>query len=46
MQAAAEVGTAASTTAGLAGQRLVQMRDFYAFLLEEIPALLDRWHQR
>jgi hypothetical protein len=22
------------------------MRDFYAFLLDEIPALLDRWHQR
>jgi hypothetical protein len=22
------------------------MRDFYAFLLDEIPALLDRWHQQ
>jgi hypothetical protein len=21
------------------------MRDFYAFLLAEIPAVLDRWHQ-
>ncbi len=30
----------------LARQRLTQMRDFYTFLLDEIPALLDRWHQR
>ena len=30
----------------LARQRLTQMHDFYAFLLEEIPALLDRWRQR
>jgi hypothetical protein len=27
-------------------RRLTHMRDFYAFLLDEIPALLDRWHQR
>jgi hypothetical protein len=30
----------------LAGRRLTQMRDFYAFLVGEIPALLDRWHQQ
>jgi hypothetical protein len=27
-------------------QRLTQMRDFYAFLLSEIPALLNRWHHQ
>jgi DNA-binding MarR family transcriptional regulator len=46
MQAAAEAGIAATGQDSLAGQRLAQMRDFYAFLLSEIPALLDRWHQR
>ena len=30
----------------LAGRRLTQMRDFYAFLLSEIPALLNRWHHQ
>ena len=30
----------------LARRRLTQMRDFYAFLLAEIPALLDRWRRR
>jgi hypothetical protein len=30
----------------LARQRLTHMRDFYAVLLDEIPALLDRWHQQ
>jgi hypothetical protein len=30
----------------LARQRLTHMRDFYAFLLDEILALLDRWHQQ
>ena len=46
MQAAAEAGIAATGRDSLAGQRLIQMRDFYDFLLGEIPALLDRWHQR
>ncbi|MGY4648679.1 hypothetical protein ACVWWN_002475 [Mycobacterium sp. URHB0021] len=27
-------------------QRLTQMRDFYAFLLSEIPALLNRWYHQ
>ncbi|HEY1839864.1 MAG TPA: MarR family transcriptional regulator [Mycobacterium sp.] len=44
MQAAAEVGIEATGHDSLAGRRLAQMRDFYAFLLGEIPALLDRWH--
>ena len=46
MQAAAEAGIAATGDASLARQRLTQMRDFYAFLLSEIPALLDRWHHQ
>ena len=46
MQAAAEVGIAVTGHDSLAGRRLTEMRDFYAFLLDEIPALLDRWHQQ
>ena len=46
MQAAAEAGIAATGRDSLAGRRLAQMRDFYAFLLGEIPALLDRWHHQ
>jgi DNA-binding transcriptional regulator GbsR (MarR family) len=43
---AAEAGIAATEDDSLARHRLTQMREFYTFLLEEIPALLDRWHQR
>ena len=43
---AAEAGIAATDDGSLARQRLTQMRDFYDFLLEEIPALLDRWYQQ
>lgn len=46
MQRAAETGIAATDSQGPARHRLVQMRDFYAFLLSEIPALLDRWYQQ
>lgn len=46
MQAAAEAGIAATGPDSLAWQRLTQMRDFYNFLLDEIQALVDRWHQR
>jgi hypothetical protein len=46
MQSAAEAGIVTTGHDSLAGQRLTEMRDFYAFLLDEIPALLDRWHQR
>ena len=46
MQAAAEVGIAATGHDSLAGARLTEMRDFYAFLVGEIPALLERWHQQ
>jgi DNA-binding transcriptional regulator GbsR (MarR family) len=42
----AEAGIATTEEGSLAHQRLTQMRDFYNFLMEEIPALLDRWYQR
>lgn len=46
MQAAADSGIAATRKGSLARRRLTQMRDFYAFLLGEIPAVLDRWQQQ
>lgn len=46
MQAAADAGIAVTDSHSPAFQRLAQMRDFYAFLMAEIPALLDRWHQQ
>jgi DNA-binding MarR family transcriptional regulator len=46
MQAAAEAGIAATRSGSLPRQRLTRMRDFYAFMLDEIPALLERWQQR
>jgi DNA-binding transcriptional regulator GbsR (MarR family) len=42
----AEAGIAATEDGGLARQRLTQMRDFHNFLMDEIPAVLDRWYQR
>jgi DNA-binding MarR family transcriptional regulator len=46
MQAAAEAGIAATGPDSVARQRLTRMQDFYAFLLSEIPAVLERWQQR
>ena len=46
MLKSAEAGIATTGSKTLAGQRLIQMRDFYNFLLAEIPALLDRWHRQ
>jgi DNA-binding transcriptional regulator GbsR (MarR family) len=43
---AAEAGIATTEQGSVARQRLTQMRDFYNFLMEEIPALLDRWYQQ
>jgi hypothetical protein len=43
---AAEAGIATTEDGSLSHQRLIQMHEFYNFLLEEIPAVLDRWHQR
>ena len=46
MRRAAETGIDATAADSLAGHRLTEMRDFYDFLLDEIPALLQRWRQR
>ncbi len=46
MQAAADTGIAATGDHSPARQRLTQMRDFYAFLMAELPAVLDRWRQQ
>lgn len=43
---AADAGIAATDNASMARQRLVEMRNFYAFLMAEIPAILQRWHQQ
>jgi DNA-binding transcriptional regulator GbsR (MarR family) len=43
---AAEAGIAVTEDGSLGHQRLIQMRDFYTFLFDEIPALLDRWYQQ
>lgn len=45
MQKAAEAGVVETQSGGFAHHRLTQMRDFYDFLLSEIPALLERWHE-
>ena len=45
-QKGADAGIAATNPKSQARQRLTQMRDFYDFLLAELPALLDRWHRR
>jgi DNA-binding MarR family transcriptional regulator len=46
MQASAEAGIAATGPDSVARQRLTRMHDFYAFLLDEIPAVLERWQQQ
>lgn len=43
LRKAAEDGIAVSPTGSAARTRLLEMRDFYAFLLDEMPAVLDRW---
>ena len=43
MRRAAESGIDATAPDSLAGRRLTEMRDFYDFLLGEIPGLLERW---
>jgi hypothetical protein len=46
MQAAAEAGIAASSAGSAARRRPTQMHDFYEFLLDEIPEILERWRRR
>ncbi len=42
----ADDGLALVDDGGAAAERLARMRDFYAFLAEEMPALLERWQAR
>lgn len=41
---AADEGIQAAGEDSLAAHRLGEMRDFYAFMFRELPALIDRWH--
>ncbi|MGC7102969.1 GbsR/MarR family transcriptional regulator [Amycolatopsis lurida] len=43
MERAADEGIAAAGETSPAGRRLVEMRDFYGYLMAELPALIDRW---
>jgi DNA-binding transcriptional regulator GbsR (MarR family) len=43
MQDAAERGIAAAGPHSRAADRLADMRDFYAYLMRELPAVIDRW---
>lgn len=45
MQDVATEGLAATEPGSAAAHRLGQMRDFYAYMLTELPALVDRWHE-
>ena len=40
----ASAGAISGALKNLTSVGLVEMRDFYAFLLAEIPAVLERWH--
>jgi DNA-binding transcriptional regulator GbsR (MarR family) len=46
MQEAASAGIEAVGAGTTAGRRLEEMRDFYAYLMDELPAVIDRWHRR
>jgi len=46
MVQSAEEGIAAVGEDSIAGRRLAEMRDFYAYIQREIPALIERWHQQ
>jgi MarR family len=45
MQQAVDDGIAVSGPNSVASRRLDEMRDFYAFMVRELPALVDRWQQ-
>ncbi|AXI78826.1 GbsR/MarR family transcriptional regulator [Peterkaempfera bronchialis] len=46
MVQAAEEGIQAAGEESVAGLRLREMRDFYAYMQRELPALIDRWHEQ
>jgi hypothetical protein len=43
MQEAANEGIDAVGEVSIAGHRLAEMRDFYTYLMAELPAVIDRW---
>jgi DNA-binding transcriptional regulator GbsR (MarR family) len=43
MQDAADKGIQAAGEDSIAGRRLATMRDFYAHIMRELPAVIDRW---
>lgn len=43
MQDAADKGIQAAGEDSIAGRRLATMRDFYAHVMRELPAVIDRW---
>ena len=43
MQDAAERGIAATGAHSRAAHRLSDMRDFYTYMMRELPAVIDRW---
>ena len=46
MQEIAEAGIASAPPDSPAARRLERMRDFYAYLFAELPALIERWHEQ
>ncbi|ONI85425.1 MarR family transcriptional regulator [Actinosynnema sp. ALI-1.44] len=46
MQESANEGIDAVGENSIAGRRLVEMRDFYTYVMAELPAIIDRWHAR
>jgi hypothetical protein len=45
MQEIADDGLTAVPAGSPAAERLRRMRDFYAYMLAELPAVIDRWHE-
>ncbi|MGI5181373.1 GbsR/MarR family transcriptional regulator [Dactylosporangium sp. CA-152071] len=45
MTTAADEGLTIAGSDSPAGQRLTEMRDFYQYMLDRMPALIDEWRQ-
>ena len=45
MRDAAQEGITAAGQESIAGRRLAEARDFFDYLLREVPVLLERWQQ-
>ncbi|MGW5682960.1 hypothetical protein [Nonomuraea sp. NPDC003754] len=46
MRDAAREGIDAAGDDSVTGRRLHEMQDFYAYMLDELVPLIDRWRQR